>query len=205
MCASRLVEVVDFTRSLVLVLPLIAPPGADGETDWLWRALLTIRRDGKPLKPDVIERLATLLAPGPRRGDGLPAYWPAPPNVGQTQAWAALRQRDESPGRAILTAVAGDLQGHSLNHISGALLQLHDHETRDEDVVRQDGVPVGAGRYRKIGRALLAVLGAWPWAHAPEGRLPAGWHSSADHLNPQWVWHAAAVAEFQAEAARVAR
>lgn len=178
------------------------PPSIDEPADWLRRVLLTVTLNGKALKPDVVKYLAAMLAPGPRRFDGLPAYWPADANVNQTQTWAALSQRDGSAGRKILTAVAADLQGHTLNHISAALLRLHDHEIQvpgTAGAVRQDGDPRGARKYLTTGRALLASLGAWPWTHAPKGRLPAKWHSSADYLDPLWSWHDAAIAEVERE------
>jgi hypothetical protein len=186
-------------------MPLTNPmrldsPGLSAETDWLHRALSAVARDGKPLKRSVIEHLVAMLAPGPRRPDGLRAYWPAEPNVDQTQAWAALKQRDGSLGRAILAAVATDLQGHSLNHVSGALLQRHDHEIPVAGLpLRQDGDARAPRAKRETGRALLAVLGAWPWTHAPDGRLSARWHSSADYLDPLRQWHDAALAELERE------
>jgi hypothetical protein len=178
------------------------PPSIDEPADWLRRVLLTVILNGKALKSSVVEYLVAMLAPGPRRFDGLPAYWLADANVNQTQAWAALSQRDGSAGRKVLTAVAADLQGHPLNHISAALLRLHDQEIQvpgEGGTTRQDGDPRAARRYRQGGRELLASLGAWPWTYAPKGRLPAGWHTSADYLDPLWAWHDAAVAELERE------
>jgi hypothetical protein len=200
------------------VMPLTTPmpvdhPGSrratvmDGRvpaTDWLYRVLARVTRDGRPLKPAVIERLVVMLAPGPRRRDGLPAHWPAP-NIGQTQAWAGMRQRDGSLGRAVLTAVAVDLQGHSVTHVSAALLRLHDHEKqpwRKPGRPSQDGYPRGAHRYLANGRSLLAIIGAWPWTHAPAGRLPAGWRYRNDFVEPLRLWHEAAVAELEHECQR---
>lgn len=177
------------------------PPSDDEPGDWLRRVLTGITLNDKALKPDAVENLALMLAPGPRRSDGLPAYWPAEKNVHQTHAWAAMKQRSGSAGRQILTAVAADLKGQPLSHISAALLRLHDHEipTHGGGRTRQDGDPRGARRYQTAGRALLASLGAWPWTHAPKGRLPAGWHSSSDYLDPLWAWHDAALTDVERE------
>ena len=183
------------------------PPSVGEPGDWLRRALLAVTLKGKALKPNAVEMLAVMLAPGPRRSDGLPAYWPADPNVEQTQAWAAMKQREGSAGRKILAAVAADLQGHQLAHISGALLRLRDHEIQvpgDGGVARQDGDPRAARMYRQDGRELLAALGAWPWTHAHDGRLPAGWHTNAVYLDPLWEWHDTSLAEIEDEC-RLAR
>lgn len=133
----------------------------------------------------------------------MPAYWPED-DIGETQAWAAMSQKDGSAGRMILAAVAADLQGYPLNHISGALLRLHDHEIQLRGPQRtplQDGDPRAARRYRQGGRELLAGLGAWPWTHAPHGRLPTGWHRNKAFLDPLWAWHVAAVSELERECA----
>jgi len=189
------------------VLPLTNPRHFDGPpslgepTDWLHRVLATVRRGGKPLKPAVIDRLAMMLAPGPRRHDGLPAYWPAPPNVGQTQAWAAFRQRDGSLGRAILAAVSVDLQGLPLEHVSAALLGLHDHEepAKGGPVTRD---PRRARAFRSEGRWLVGAVGVWPWTHALRGQLPFDWRTRDDFLEPLQGWHERAVSERERECAR---
>lgn len=103
--------------------------------DALHRPLAALCRGEKALlNLDEVDRLATLLAPGPRRRDGLPAYWPAAVNEGQTLSWAMGKQRGGGlAARAILATVAVDLQGRDLADVSGSLLRLHDHERYTKD------------------------------------------------------------------------
>jgi hypothetical protein len=179
-----------------IVMPLtqplpLGPALPDEPWDWLsrrLRAYVTVQfpRSGGALSATAIKRLCAMLAPGPRRWGGLPCYWPAPPRA--ERAWAGS-QRVGSIGRAVLTAAAADLGEADLNQISVALLGLHDHQIIGRDTVREDGDPRRARMYQQEGRRLLAHLGCWPWAHAPEGRLPSGWRDSADYLAPLREWH----------------
>jgi hypothetical protein len=46
-----------------------------------------------------------------------------------------------------------------------------------------------AERYYTAGRRLLCALGAWPWAHAPDGTLPQAWHRHQQTIAPLAEWH----------------
>jgi hypothetical protein len=82
-------------------------------------------------------------------------------------------------------AAAHDLAGAPYAQLSRAQ-GWKDHEDHS-------GRPAGASSAKRAvrqGRKLLHLLGAWPWAHVPDGRLheqPDWWHDSV-FLNPLRTW-----------------
>lgn len=195
------------------VMPLTRPRespntwASDEPHDWLERVLSHFSYRGAPLlegEPERVRRLAELLAPGPRRlVGGLPGYWPTLPDADRSHWWAASRQREGSLGRAVLAASSCDLAGYSLAKVSGDLLGLSDHVGHTQGgTIELD--PRGARGYRSTGRRLLSFVGAWPWAHAEDGLLPAEWWRRGEFEAPLRAWHTAAVTE-QAERTRTWR
>jgi hypothetical protein len=87
--------------------------------------------------------------------------------------------------------------------VSRDLLGLSDHEAQGKDGPISATSPRGAVRARQRGRAVLAILGAWPWAHAPDGRFPAGWRAAPAFTEPLNAWLDESRAELVAELARV--
>lgn len=94
---------------------------------------------------------------------------------------------DRSIARAILAAVACDIKGESLSDVSRDLLHLNDHEDHSTHGAIAK-TPRGAERYRARGRLVLSVLGAWPWAHAPKGRLARDWRTTDGYVQPLRAW-----------------
>lgn len=139
--------------------------------------------------------LMDMLAPSPLGPDGLPASWPHHP-PGTALHLAALDslwhvRNVGMPGRAIVAAVAIDLAGEDRGAISarlgletevptgkGAATELVSHERHRS-----------LERYLAVGRPLLAELGAWPWTHGDEGRLPRDWWALRSFLGPLARWH----------------
>ncbi len=167
-------------------LPLTAPHTPCPE--WLRWELQNRIDAGGPLEHKDIERLIELLAPGRARPDWLPAYtssaWPVEDRQTPTGRRCTL-------ARYIAAAVAYDLGAHDLGEVSVKVLGLRDHDQR-----RNSGPPK-AVEYRRYGRRLLAGLGAWPWAHAPRGKLLKRWRTDVTFLVPLQVWHERALEEYR--------
>lgn len=213
------------------VLPLLCVAGAAWDLDRLAGDRLPHRSRG-----DVVAALEAVLAPGPRRSDGLPGYVPmtAPDATraheiaaqgtvdpsesrgerGQRITWremTSFRERTEGrftfrsstwraheepppryrpaksgrnvggPTRSVLSAVARDLLGQPGHRVS-----------QTYGVSRFDHPDSSRGRtMRREGRALLAALGAWPWACARAGKLPDDWRSRAEFADRLAQWASA--------------
>lgn len=194
---------------LPLVKHLEAPiTGAEGESpDWMVRALGRIEYAGKPLRE--VGRTAQLLAPGPRRPtDELPAWWShlEPAWAGNWQPKGPQRkgQRTGRIRRDILAAVCVDIHGRPLAWVSGTVLGLSDHEefTKGGKIAKD---PRKARGYRDRGRALLAALGAWPWALAPQGKLDRHWREDRACMFSLECWAARAADDLRAEIKRTSR
>jgi hypothetical protein len=153
------------------VLPLTNPQPP--VPDWLRYELeqrLTFRQ--APLGHKDVERLVELLAPA-SRADWLPAYDPftwrvddGPSEAGPRGQWT----------RCIAAAVASDLGRHRLRELSASVLGLGDVEAHRAKKLRH--------AYRRRGRRLLHLLGAWPWTHAESGKLPRAWRADERFLQP---------------------
>jgi hypothetical protein len=153
------------------VLPLTNPQPP--VPDWLRYELeqrLTFRE--APLRHKDVDRLVELLAPA-ARADWLPAYDPftwrveeGPTKTGPRGQWT----------RCIAAAVASDLGQHPLREVSATVLRLDEVEAHRARKVRHT--------YRRRGRRLLQLLGAWPWTHAESGKLPKGWRADERFLEP---------------------
>jgi hypothetical protein len=102
--------------------------------------------------------------------------------------------RRSAVARQLTAAVAFDLGGHDLIEVSAKVLGLHDHEFPNSDAKR-------AREYLRSGRQLWALLGVWPWTHAPLGKLPKDWQTDAAFLGPLHAWHERACREREQEAA----
>jgi len=153
------------------VLPLTNPQPP--VPDWLRYELeqrLTFRQ--APLGHKDVDRLVDLLAPA-CRADWLPAYDPftwrvdgGPTETGPTGQWT----------RCIAAAIASDLGRHPMREISASVLALGDVDAHRAKKLRH--------AYRRGGRRLLHLLGAWPWTHAESGKLPKGWRADQRFLEP---------------------
>jgi hypothetical protein len=194
---------------LPLIAPLLAPRtnASDRSSDWLVRALERIEIGGKPLKE--ISKTAELLAPGPCRPlDGLPAWWshlePAWAGNWQPRGPQPQGQRTGRVRRDLLAPVCVDLHGRPLAWASGTVLGLSDHEefTKAGKISKD---PRNARRYRDRGRALLALLGVWPWASAPHGRLMPNWQEDRSFMFSLECWVSRANDDLRGEIARTDR
>ena len=175
-------------------LPLTFP--ATPRPDWLRSELDIITFNGVPLKENDVRRLVALLAPGPPRPDGLPAYIP--------HIWGAAGPqtptgRRNAMVRRVAAAVACDLGAYDLVEVSAKVLNLADHRKANQET---PGDPKKAREFRNLGRGLLARLGVWPWTHAPDGQLSKTWRTDAIFLNPLALWFERAIGEREQELAR---
>lgn len=194
---------------LPLIEPLSAPrTGADDQSpDWMVRALKRIEIGGKPLKE--VSKTAELLAPGPRRHiDELPAWGshlePAWAGNWQPKGPQPKGQRTGRVRRDLLAAVCVDLHGRPLSWVSGAVLGLTDHEefTKAGKISKD---PRNARRYRDRGRALLALLGVWPWTLAPHGRLMNSWQDERSYMFSLECWASRGIDDLRGQIARTDR
>jgi hypothetical protein len=173
---------------LLLTKPSSPCPG------WLrWELTHRFTLRGVPLKYRDVNLLVELLAPGPSRPGGLPAYRP--------HAWRVEHQQTPTGRRCtmaryVAAAVASDLGDYDLIDISAKVLGLHDHE------LPGDGKPNKAREFRRIGRQFLALLGCWPWTHAESGKLLKGWRTNTTFLEPLRAWWEHAYGEREQELAR---
>jgi hypothetical protein len=158
-------------------------------------------------------QLRRLLADAPLRPDGLPYYLAYPGSSREAvEPWSwALEKRKDLGARAreIVAAVACDLQGvplglrdrddwtigaddEPIDMSISAMLGLSDHRRFNESGSGElfPGQPRRAQAYVAAGRALLANVGAWPWTHVAEGRLPHDWRQRDAFLAPLAAWHA---------------
>jgi len=194
---------------LPLIEPLPAPRtnARRDSPDWMIRALKRIEVSGKPLKE--IPKTAELLAPGPRRPiDELPAWWsslePAWSGNWQPKGPKPKGQRTGRARRDLLAAVCVDIHGRPLAWVSGTVLGLSDHEefTKNGKISKD---PRNARRYRDRGRALLALLGVWPWALAPYGRLTPNWQEDRSYMFSLECWSSNGLNDLRSEIAQTDR
>ena len=174
--------------------------------------------------------LATMLAPGPSRSDGLPAYWPAEPNVGFALArilsvtlrgkrtlripqnfhgltiWTVLDNKTDS-GRG-QRGPRYDGRGLlaavavDLLTVSREAVSIELLGLGDTDLLPQHDSARQLSRYLVRGRQLLSGLGVWPWVHSgASGRLPTVWASSRAFLEPLEGWQRLSAEEAADEAA----
>jgi hypothetical protein len=171
-------------------VPVLYPAGLRVELE-------DVTYKGVPLKPADVDRLYELLACGQSRPDGLPAYRPG--GWGSDRREPAKPVRPNAMVRRVEAAVACDLGDFDMIEVSAKVLGLRDHVRPN---LATFGEPRKAREYRKAGRELLARLGAWPWAHAPLGRLPKGWRADAAFIEPLRVWFERAIAARKQELRR---
>ena len=81
------------------------------------------------------------------------------------------------------------VDGQPIDDSVSRLISLNDHRGYVAGEL-YDIAPGRARTYVSAGRKLLGRLGAWPWAHAPGGRLPADWRNLEAFLSPLEDWHA---------------
>jgi hypothetical protein len=179
-------------------LPITKPSAPCPE--WLRIELEAVRFKGVPLGREVIDQLVEMLAPGPSRADGLPAYMP---HGWRLNGDGTKPGRGGRMGRRVAAAVACDLGDYDLIEVSAKVLGLRDHELANAGVPgdRPCGEPKKARRHRRFGRQLLALLGVWPWTHAKLGKLPKAWRTDAAFLKPLEVWYECACGECEQELA----
>jgi len=180
-------------------LPITKPSAPCRE--WLRTELEAVRFKHTPLRRQVIRELVELLAPGPSRPDGLPAYAP--------HAWRLHRHptkpdRRRAMARRVAAAVACDLGDHDLTDISAKVLGLAGKDLASQGMParRSHRKPKQARKYRRFGRELLALLGVWPWTHAESGKLPKTWRTDAAFLEPLQAWYERTCGECEQELAR---
>jgi hypothetical protein len=143
-------------------------------------------------QPRVRLAMTRMLAPDPLRNDGLPAAWRGQrrgDHIGAMLSLEAFRRLGR-PAQALRAAVERDVVKREAGAVSAGL-GLTDHERHSRDgVYGHDARRLRA--YVTEGRALLNALGAWPWCHAPAGRLPRGWHAQEAFQASltAWFWQA---------------
>lgn len=196
---------------------LLRPSPFDDMADWMrWRhtrgpdILTRAIADELPklnhVRQSMIRRL---LADHALRTDCLPYYLGPGGGPAATEPVndALSKQRGAARvAREIVAAVAGDLEGRPLglqepkawiigvdgqplDYSVSRLIGLKDHCGYVAGEL-YDATPGRARKYVSAGRKLLGRLGAWPWAHAPEGRLPQGWRTLEEFLTPLEDWQA---------------
>ena len=180
-------------------LPITKPSAPCPE--WLRIELEAVRFKDVPLRREVIRQLVEMLAPGPSRPDGLPAYVS---HVWRLNGHRTKTGRRGGIARRVAAAVACDLGDHDLIEVSAKVLGLRDHELPNAAMPGRwpHGEPNKARKYRRFGRQLLALLGVWPWTHAELGKLPKTWRTDAAFLEPLYAWHERACGEREQELAR---
>lgn len=199
----------------------------DGERDapW-WPAMedavsLRLKAHFPDLALDRIDRLRRLIAgPEARMSDGLPTYQRS--NSSREEAveelnYAMKHQKAGADARAIVLAVETDLganelipsfeivgpNGKPVDCSAARWAGLRDHEIpldgRDHQGKQAQfaSKPDKAYKVRTRGREVLAAVGAWPWTHAPNGKLPRSWQRDQTFLIPlrAWVDESLALAE----------
>jgi hypothetical protein len=119
---------------------------------------------------------------------------PVPPGGGTTVRFGhtpmtGVARNDRRIAREMLAAVACDIKGVPREQIGRRLLALGDHRKYSRDgpeVERSEGTDKAIVR----GRSMLWALGAWPWAHVPQGRLPKreSWRAKVAFTEPLERW-----------------
>lgn len=93
-----------------------------------------------------------------------------------------------APLRRVLATVARDVldrPAHDVDRVYGLRPNRRGLYREGSDLARDSS----RGRtMRREGRALLAALGAWPWALAPAGALPASWRTDALYVESLRSW-----------------
>lgn len=93
-----------------------------------------------------------------------------------------------APLRRVLATVARDVldrSAHDVDRVYGLRPNRRGLYREGSDLARDSS----RGRtMRREGRALLSALGAWPWALAPAGALPASWRTDALYVESLRSW-----------------
>jgi len=158
-------------------------------------------------KPRVRLALMKMLAPDPIRRDGLPAAWHGHRHAACASPIGAMMALEDAkrlgrPGVAVRVAMEWDLLDRS-PAVLAAAVGVSDgavsHREGDGSFSHYDD-PRRLRDRRSEGRLVLHTLGAWPWAHAPAGRLPKRWHEQEQFTVPLVRWHRHAIAELREDA-----
>jgi hypothetical protein len=109
------------------------------------------------------------------------------------------------PMRMLAGVIRHDLEGADLEAVT-RFLGHADHGWTGPDGTRHErGGPCrSAPKDFVAARRALHHLGAWPYAHATDGRLPADWYGRPEFAHPLEEWHAAAERGLKAYLDRVA-
>lgn len=152
-----------------------------------------------PKRAEVL--IDALLGDVPLR-NGVPTYTPGL----RRDRWPVLIKSDQHGKGAKLVgkaywelevAYARDIEGETNQQVAemlGLVDHLHAGNNRSKN----------ADLWATSGRRLLAALGAWPWTHAPHGRLSRKWRSDKGLYEAfeQWRRRAFVDAQLALEAAR---
>lgn len=173
--------------SLPDLLALLAPQGAPALHGVDWHRSIDFPIPVTGQWRGISESLRPMLAPTwPPRLDGRPSWHPR----GRSGRWTALMgPHADTCRREACAAIACDLCDRDPAEISEWMLGF------PLSYKKADGDPRKARLYRQQGRRLLADLGAWPWTHADDGRLPRDWRADPAFAGPLWAWHDGARAE----------
>lgn len=138
--------------------------------------------------------LDQLLAPPIDSTTGVPLSIPSA-FVARRSRYRRDQRNLSKPMRMLDAVIRHDIERASLQTVS-QLLGRTDHLLRwtatDGTQHEGEGDCRGALGDNAAARRALHYLGAWPYAHATNGRLPAAWWQRAEFTGPLGAWHAAA-------------
>lgn len=140
--------------------------------------------------------------------DGLPRFRRNADRRASIAAWNFAIEHQKKDGakeiRGIVLAVASDLcgmdlvpqssdikgpDGEPIDMSAASMVGLHGHRQEVEGLTWFDSIPKSnVYELRTRGRRVLAIAGAWPWAHVREGKLPRSWLTNSTFLLPLARW-----------------
>jgi len=187
---------------IVRAIRLALPNLGGSDRTWLRDFLAEPLPDGGFLSHDGLPRWRQV------RGMQVDAAQPRQDEAAPWPPGAPVPRGVRARAREVLAAVAFDIgelplvpDGASWNprnppSVSG-LIGAQDFEQHQRYWAGQAGVlsrtrPGQAETHRRAGRRLLGRLGAWPWTHVADGKLPRGWLSAPQFTRPLEAWHAQA-------------
>jgi hypothetical protein len=137
---------------------------------------------------DVVRKL---LAPPRLVTSHMPANVRGAAQVSPRSDFMPDQRNLSKPWRMLAATVRRDLFGEPLTRIS-EYLGRSDHLAVVAHRPKLAGACDGARKDTALGRRWLHAIGAWPWAHAEEGRLPRQWWTLPQFTGPLRSWYASA-------------